>query len=94
MLVRVKPETIPRVEKRILCATFLEAVIQFFKDPENMAAYEIWHNTNNTKGGTAYRQEDRGSAAEGASDLYPAEGSRKASRRIPASALAAGGGGT
>ena len=89
MHVRVKPETIPRVEKRILCATVLEAVIQFYKDPENMAAYEIWHNT---KGGTAYRQEDRGCTAEGASDLYPAEGRREVSRRIPASALAAGGG--
>ena len=40
--VRVIPKTIPRMEQKLLCATFLEAVLRFYEDPENMAAFETW----------------------------------------------------
>lgn len=42
--VRVIPSLIPSVEKQLLCATFLEAVIRFYKDPENMRSFEQWRN--------------------------------------------------
>ena len=48
--IRVKPETIPNLEKRVMCAVFLEAILQFYKDPENMTAFETWHTQ---KGGKA-----------------------------------------
>ncbi len=41
-VIRIIPKTIPSVEKKILCATFLEAVIQFYKDPKNDIAFNKW----------------------------------------------------
>jgi len=58
--VRVIPSLIPSVEKQLLCATFLEAVIRFYKDPENMRSFERWRNE---KGGNAYGSEGSGNAA-------------------------------
>ena len=40
--IKIIPKTIPRMEQKILCATFLEAVLRFYKDPENKAAFEQW----------------------------------------------------
>lgn len=48
--VKIIPNLIPRTEKQLLCATFLEAVIRFYEDPENMRAFEAWRRK---KGGTA-----------------------------------------
>ena len=48
--VRVIPTLIPSIEKQLLCATFLEAVIRFYEDPENMRSFERWRNE---KGGSA-----------------------------------------
>jgi len=33
--VQINPKLIPSMEKQLLCATFLDAVIRFYKDPEN-----------------------------------------------------------
>lgn len=48
--VKIIPSLIPGTEKQLLCATFLEAVIRFYEDPENMRAFEAWRRK---KGGTA-----------------------------------------
>lgn len=48
--VKITPSLIPGAEKQLLCATFLEAVIRFYEDPENMRAFEVWRRK---KGGTA-----------------------------------------
>jgi len=53
--VRVIPKTIPRVEQKFLCATFLEAVLRFYENPENMAAFEVWRAE---KGGSVNGQKD------------------------------------
>ena len=48
--VKITPSLIPGTEKQLLCATFLEAVIRFYENPENMRAFEAWRRK---KGGTA-----------------------------------------
>lgn len=58
--VRVIPTLIPSIEKQLLCATFLEAVIRFYKNPENMRSFERWCNE---KGENAYGSEGSGNAA-------------------------------
>lgn len=40
--VRINPNLIPSVEKTLLCATFLEAVIRFYQNPDNLQAFEEW----------------------------------------------------
>ena len=40
--VRIDPKKIPNMEMKLLCATILDAVIRFYKVPENMAAFEKW----------------------------------------------------
>ena len=40
--VKIQPNLIPSMEKQLLCATFLEAVIRFYEDPENMRSFERW----------------------------------------------------
>ena len=44
--VRIIPNTIPSLEKDLLCATFLEAVIRFYEDPVNAQAFEKWRADN------------------------------------------------
>mgnify|MGYP003310993784 CR=1 FL=1 len=48
--VKITPSLIPGAEKQLLCATFLEAVIRFYENPDNMRAFERWRAE---KGGTA-----------------------------------------
>lgn len=40
--VRIIPKKIPKVEKKILCSTFLDAVINFYKDTNNETAFKKW----------------------------------------------------
>ena len=40
--VRIRPNSIPSMEKKLLCATFLEAVISFYEDPENEKSFKKW----------------------------------------------------
>ena len=49
--VKIQPNLIPGMEKQLLCATFLEAVIRFYENPENMSAFERWRVE---KGGNAH----------------------------------------
>ncbi len=58
--VRVIPTLIPSIEKQLLCATFLEAVIRFYENPENMRSFERWCNK---KGGCVYGSEGSGNVA-------------------------------
>ena len=50
-VVKIQPNLIPGMEKQLLCATFLEAVIRFYEDPENMRSFERWRAE---KGGNAH----------------------------------------
>ena len=59
--VKVIPQWIPQTEKQLLCATFLEAVIRFYEDSENLRAFEAWREE---KGGNANRPQRSGNAAE------------------------------
>ena len=52
--VKINPNLIPSMEKQLLCATFLEAVIRFYEDPENMRAFERWRAE---KGGSSHGSE-------------------------------------
>ena len=52
--VQINPNLIPSMEKQLLCATFLEAVIRFYEDPKNMQAFEKWRSE---KGGKSYGSE-------------------------------------
>ena len=52
--VRINPNLIPSMEKQLLCVTFLEAVIRFYENPENMRAFERWRAE---KGGSSHGSE-------------------------------------
>ena len=52
--VKINPNLIPSMEKQLLCATFLEAVIRFYENPDNMRAFEGWHAE---KGGSVHGSE-------------------------------------
>ena len=54
MAVQINPNLIPNMEKQLLCATFLEAVIRFYENPDNMRAFERWRAE---KGGSSYGSE-------------------------------------
>ena len=40
--VKICPTKIPAVELRVLCATVLDAVKEFYRDPENQRQFEEW----------------------------------------------------
>ena len=40
--VRINPKLIPNIEKKLLCSTFLDAVIRYYKDPENERRFQEW----------------------------------------------------
>ena len=52
--VKINPSLIPGMEKQLLCATFLEAVIRVYENPENMRAFERWRAE---KGGSSHGSE-------------------------------------
>jgi hypothetical protein len=52
--VRINLNLIPSMEKQLLCATFLEAVIRFYENPDNMRAFERWRAE---KGGSSHGSE-------------------------------------
>ena len=41
--IRINPKEIPSMEKELLCATFLDAVIRFYRNPDNELAFIKWH---------------------------------------------------
>lgn len=54
-VVQIIPKEIPNVEKKLLCSVFLDAVIRFYKDPENEKNFKIWCTK---KGENAHEQND------------------------------------
>lgn len=53
--IRIIPNLIPEVEKKILCTEFLDAVIRFYENPENEKKFRIWCAE---KGENAYGQKN------------------------------------
>ncbi len=47
---KINPQAIPRVEMDCLCRTFLEAIKQFYADPENQRRYEAWKQAQQSAG--------------------------------------------
>lgn len=41
-IVRIDTNLIPSMEKKLLCTTFLEAIIRFYEDPNNELAFQKW----------------------------------------------------
>ena len=54
-VIRIDPKSIPSMEKKLLCATFMDAVIRFYKDPNNELAFQRWCAE---KGENAYGAKD------------------------------------
>lgn len=46
--VKIDTAAIPRIEVKILCGTFLEAVQAFYQDPQNLADFEAWRKARAT----------------------------------------------
>lgn len=53
--IRVDPKSIPEMEMKLLCATFLEATIRFCKERKNI---DFSKNICAEKGGNAYGSKD------------------------------------
>lgn len=49
--IRIDPNSIPNIEKKLLCSTFLEAVIKFYKDPENEKHFQEWEKNRQSSQG-------------------------------------------
>lgn len=43
--VKICPSKVPAVELRVLCATVLDAVTAFYRDPENQRQFEEWQKS-------------------------------------------------
>ena len=48
--VAICPSDIPAVELRALCATVLEAVKEFYSDPENQRQFDTWKREKEENG--------------------------------------------
>ena len=59
--IKIDPSLIPKVEVRVLCAAFLEAVLRFYEDPINSADFERW--LIEREGGIADEPKDCGYAS-------------------------------
>lgn len=46
--VKIDTAAIPKVEVKLLCSTFLEAVQAFYEDPQNRADFEAWQKARAT----------------------------------------------
>ena len=78
--IKIDTTLIPRLEARILCAAFLEAVLRFYENPANVAGFE--RRLTEREGGIADGQADRASAPAGVSESYAAAGGGAAVGRI------------
>ena len=70
--IKIKPSLIPKVEVRVLSATFLEAVLRFYEEPENTAGFGRW--LTEREGGIADEPKDCGCASGAVSDPCAATG--------------------
>ncbi len=41
--IQINPKEISSMEKKLLCATFLDAVIRFYQNPDNELAFRKWY---------------------------------------------------
>lgn len=41
--IRIISKDIPSMEKKLLCATFLESVIRFYENEDNKKAFKKWY---------------------------------------------------
>ena len=46
--VKIDTTAIPKIEVKLLCSTFLEAVRAFYEDPQNLADFEAWQKARAT----------------------------------------------
>lgn len=47
--VKIDTTAIPKVEVKLLCSTFLEAVQAFYEDPQNLADFEAWQKAGGNR---------------------------------------------
>lgn len=47
--IRINPKEIPSMEKKLLCATFLDAVIRFYQNTNNELAFRKWYEEKGGK---------------------------------------------
>ena len=47
--VKICPNLIPAVDARVLCATVLDSVEQFYRNPENQRRFEQWKREKEEK---------------------------------------------
>ncbi|MGM9630036.1 hypothetical protein [Butyricicoccus sp.] len=40
--IKIQPETIPKIECKLLCGAFLQAIEEFYKDPVHLQEFEEW----------------------------------------------------
>lgn len=43
--VKINTAAIPKIEVKLLCSTFLDAIEAFYEDPKNQTAFEEWLKT-------------------------------------------------
>lgn len=46
--VKINTKAIPKIEVKLLCSTFLDAVQAFYEDPQNVADFEAWQKRRAT----------------------------------------------
>ena len=54
--IKINASLIPKIEVSVLCAAFLDAVMKFYENDENMAGFEKW--LKEQEGGELYEQDD------------------------------------
>ena len=59
--IKIDTSLILKIEVSVLCAAFLEAMLKFYEDKENMAGFEAW--LKEWEGGGIYEQNDSSKAA-------------------------------
>lgn len=64
---KINTALIPKIEARVLCATFLEAVLQFYDNPDNTAGFQRWQNKR--EGGIVNGQKDSAGIVRAVPDL-------------------------
>lgn len=58
--VKIDTSAIPKVEVRLLCKTFLDAVKAFYKDPKNLAGFEEWRKEREKEAGKQQDGKEKG----------------------------------
>ena len=59
--IKINTSLIPKIEVSVLCATFLDAVLKFYENDENLAGFEAW--IKEREGESVYEQDDSSKVA-------------------------------